>query len=155
MNNSRRRKMKNKVWMLFSLVLIAVMVLAACAPAATPEPTEAPVVEQPVATEAPVVEEPVATEPPATEAPVATEAPTEPPPAAEPQKIVLWTKEGEADGGLQYVKSLTDAYTAAHPEVTFEVVNKDVEALREDFQTSSLAGAAPDLLWTVNDHVGP
>ena len=71
--------MKNKVWILFSFMLIAVMVLAACAPAATPEPTEAPVVEEPVATEAPVVEEPVATEPPATEAPVATEPP---PPAA-------------------------------------------------------------------------
>lgn len=149
--------MKNKVWFLFSLMLIAVMVLAACAPAATQAPaaTEPPAVEEPVATEPPAVEEPVATEPPAVEEPVATEAPTEPPAAAEPVNIVLWTKEGEADGGLQYVQALTDAYTAAHPEVTFEVVNKDVEALREDFQTSSLAGAAPDLLWTVNDHVGP
>ena len=59
------------------------------------------------------------------------------------------------DGSFQYVKSLTDAYTAAHPNVTFEVVNKDVEALREDFQTSSLAGDPPDLLWTVSDHWGP
>ena len=69
--------------------------------------------------------------------------------------LTLWTKEGEADGSFQYVKSLTDAYTAAHPNVTFEVVNKDVEALREDFQTSSLAGDPPDLLWTVSDHWGP
>jgi arabinogalactan oligomer/maltooligosaccharide transport system substrate-binding protein len=69
--------------------------------------------------------------------------------------ITLWTKEGEADGSLQYVQSLADAYTAAHPNVTFEVVNKDVEALREDFQTASLAGDAPDVLWTVADHIGP
>ena len=69
--------------------------------------------------------------------------------------LTLWTKEGEADGSFQYVKSLTDAYTAAHPNVKFEVVNKDVEALREDFQTSSLAGDPPDLLWTVSDHWGP
>ena len=69
--------------------------------------------------------------------------------------LTLWTKEGEADGSLQYVKSLTDAYTAAHPNITFEVVNKDVEALREDFQTASLAGDAPDVLWTVADHIGP
>ncbi|HIP95719.1 MAG TPA: extracellular solute-binding protein [Anaerolineae bacterium] len=69
--------------------------------------------------------------------------------------ITLWTKEGEADGGLQFVQALCDAYTAEHPEVTFEVVNKDVEALREDFQTASLAGTPPDLLWTVNDHAGP
>jgi arabinogalactan oligomer/maltooligosaccharide transport system substrate-binding protein len=72
-----------------------------------------------------------------------------------PMTITLWTKEGEADGGLQYVQALADAYTAEHPNITFEVVNKDVETLREDFQTASLAGAAPDLLWTVSDHLGP
>jgi arabinogalactan oligomer/maltooligosaccharide transport system substrate-binding protein len=70
-------------------------------------------------------------------------------------KFVVWTKEGEADGGLQYVTKLTDAYTKLHPNVTFEITNKDVEALREDFQTASLAGDAADLLWTVADHIGP
>jgi arabinogalactan oligomer/maltooligosaccharide transport system substrate-binding protein len=74
---------------------------------------------------------------------------------AEPVNIVLWTKEGEADGGLQFVQSLADDYTAFHPNVTFEVTNKDVETLREDFLTAGLAGAMPDLLWTVNDHAGP
>lgn len=74
---------------------------------------------------------------------------------AQPVALTLWTKEGEADGGLQYVKALADAFTKAHPNVTFEVVNKDVEALREDFQTASLAGSPPDLLWTVSDHAGP
>lgn len=74
---------------------------------------------------------------------------------AEPVEIVLWTKEGEADGGLQFVQSLADAYTAIHPNVTFEVVNKEVETLREDFLTAGLAGSLPDLLWTVNDHAGP
>ncbi len=73
----------------------------------------------------------------------------------EPVKITLWTKEGEADGGLQYVQSLAEAYTADHPNVTFEVVNKEVETLREDFLTAGLAGSMPDLLWTVNDHTGP
>jgi len=72
-----------------------------------------------------------------------------------PITINLWTKEGEADGGFQYVTALTDAYTAAHPDVTFVVTNKEVETLREDFQTASLAGAAPELLWTVSDHLGP
>jgi len=124
--------MTKKLFPMFSVLLIAVMVLAACA---QPTPTEAP-----AEPEAPV----------ATEAPMETEAPAEPEaPAAEPVTINLWTKEGEADGGLQYVQSLTDAYTAIHPEVTFVVVNKDVETLREDFQTASLAGAAPELLWTV------
>jgi len=96
---------------MISVILVAVFVLAACAPAATPTP--------------------------------------------ENVKITLWTKEGEVDGGLQYVQGLADAYTAAHPNVTFEVVNKEVETLREDFQTASLAGNSPDLLWTVSDHAGP
>jgi arabinogalactan oligomer/maltooligosaccharide transport system substrate-binding protein len=69
--------------------------------------------------------------------------------------LTLWTKEGEGDGSLQYVQSLTDAYTTLHPNVTFEVVNKDVETLREDFQNTGLGGDAPELLWTVADHVGP
>lgn len=103
--------MSKKVWSLFSLLLIAAMLLSACAP--------------------------------------------KPAAPAGPVKITLWTKEGEADGGYQFVKALTDAYTAANPNITFEVVNKEVETLREDFQTSSLAGNPPDLLWTVNDHAGP
>lgn len=69
--------------------------------------------------------------------------------------LLLWTKEGEADGSLQYVQKLATAYSTVHPNVTIEVVNKDVEALREDFQTASLAGEAPDVLWTVADHIGP
>jgi arabinogalactan oligomer/maltooligosaccharide transport system substrate-binding protein len=73
----------------------------------------------------------------------------------EPVTIILWTKEGEADGGLQFVQQLADAYTAEHPNVTFEIANKDVETLREDFLTAGLAGSLPDLLWTVNDHAGP
>jgi len=59
----RRKKMKKKVLVLVSVVLVLAMALAACAKA-TPVPTEAPVVEEPVATEAPAVTEaPVAEEP--------------------------------------------------------------------------------------------
>ena len=69
--------------------------------------------------------------------------------------LTLWTKEGEGDGSLQYVQSLVDAYQDLRPNVTIEVVNKSVEVLREDFQTTGLGGDAPALLWTVADHVGP
>lgn len=68
--------------------------------------------------------------------------------------IELWTKEG--DPQINYVKSLTDAYTALHSNVTFKVVNKDVETLREDMVNTALApDSAPELLWTVADHIGP
>ena len=75
---------------------------------------------------------------------------------AEPVTITLWTKEGEADGSLQWVTKLANDYAAMTEGVeAIEVLNKDVETLREDFQTASLAGTAPDLLWTVSDHAGP
>ncbi len=51
--------MKNKLFLLFSVVVVLSMVLAACGP----KPTE-PVVTEPPATEPPVVTEPPATEPP-------------------------------------------------------------------------------------------
>ena len=68
--------------------------------------------------------------------------------------IELWTKEG--DPNIEFVQQLADAYTALHPNVTFDVVNKDVELLREDMLTTALSPEAqPELLWTVLDHVGP
>jgi arabinogalactan oligomer/maltooligosaccharide transport system substrate-binding protein len=73
-----------------------------------------------------------------------------------PVTITLWTKEGEADNALQWVYDLADAFNRINSNQQVEVVKPgDVEALREDFQTASLAGTAPDLLWTVNDHAGP
>jgi arabinogalactan oligomer/maltooligosaccharide transport system substrate-binding protein len=127
--------MKKSLFLILALMSILSLVLAGCGATEAPvvQPTKAPVVE---ATKAPVVEP--------TKAPV-----------AEPVTIVMWTKEGEADGGLQFVQSLADAYTAANPNVTFEIANKDVETLREDFLTAGLAGSLPDLLWTVSDHAGP
>ncbi len=75
---------------------------------------------------------------------------------APPEDVVIemWTQENEKEA-LPYLQALAAAYTAAHPNVTFEIVSKETEVLREDFQTSSLAGNAPDLLWTVSDHAGP
>jgi arabinogalactan oligomer/maltooligosaccharide transport system substrate-binding protein len=129
--------MKKSLWSLSVLLFVVGMVLVSCGGTA-PEP----VAEQPAA------------EQPATEQPVAEEPATEE--AMETINIIMWTKEGEADGGLQFNQALAEAYNAAHPGVTIEVVKKkDVEELREDFQTAALAGSSPDLLWTVNDHAGP
>jgi arabinogalactan oligomer/maltooligosaccharide transport system substrate-binding protein len=72
-----------------------------------------------------------------------------------PVKIALWTQEGESDGALQFVKKLADAYTAKYPNITFDVLNKDTETLRQDFLAASLANSGPGLIWTVNDHAGP
>jgi len=70
-------------------------------------------------------------------------------------EVTLWTKANEGDGSLQYVKDLAHEYHKQNQQVTIRVVNKSVEALREDFQTESAADKGPDFLWTVNDHVRP
>jgi arabinogalactan oligomer/maltooligosaccharide transport system substrate-binding protein len=68
--------------------------------------------------------------------------------------IELWTKEG--DPQIAYVEALAEAYSEEHPNVTISVVNKDVEVLREDLVNTALSPeAAPELVWTVADHVGP
>jgi len=68
--------------------------------------------------------------------------------------LILWTKEGEEP--LDWNKSLIEEFMKANPNITIELVKKtNVEVLREDFLTASLANAAPDILWTVSDHAGP
>lgn len=68
--------------------------------------------------------------------------------------LILWTKEGEE--ALDWNKSLNEEFMKLYPDVTIEMVKKtNVEILREDFLTASLAGAPPDILWTVSDHAGP
>ena len=67
--------MKRSLYLLFSVLLLASVVLTACGPAVTPEPPTA----APVATEAPA-----ATAVPPTAAPAATEAPTAVPPTVAP-----------------------------------------------------------------------
>jgi len=68
--------------------------------------------------------------------------------------LVFWTKE-DTDA-LDWNNSLVEEFMKANPDITIELVKKlNVEVLREDFLTASLAGAAPDILWTVSDHAGP
>jgi arabinogalactan oligomer/maltooligosaccharide transport system substrate-binding protein len=86
-------------------------------------------------------------------APTATQAPVVPTVApAQPTTLVLWTKEG--GNQLDEVKAVVADFVKANPNIKVDVVNYDVEQLRENFQTSALAGTGPDMLWTVNDHAG-
>ncbi|MGD8968648.1 MAG: extracellular solute-binding protein, partial [Anaerolineae bacterium] len=139
--------MKKYTLMVVAILAVTGLIVTACA-----QPTPEVVEVTRVVTEKEEVE---VTKEVITEVEVTKEVQVEVEKEAEAVEVVMWTKEGEADGGLQFVQSLADAYTAEHPNVTFEVTNKDVETLREDFLTAGLAGSMPDLLWTVNDHAGP
>ncbi len=80
-------------------ILCLVSLLAACAPAAT---------------EAPSAPEVPAAAAPTSEAPAATE-----PAAMEPVTLSLLGPANEND--MLMVQALTDAYTALHPNVTFDI----------------------------------
>jgi arabinogalactan oligomer/maltooligosaccharide transport system substrate-binding protein len=143
-----------KLLALSALLVALTLIVVACGtpaqPTTAPAPTSAPA--QPTAAA------PQATEAPAqpTEAPTATAVPTIASASCtsgSATKIVMWTKEG--GDSLDKVCTLVNDFTTKNPTICIEVANYDVEKLRENFQTSMLAGQGPDLLWTVNDHAGP
>jgi arabinogalactan oligomer/maltooligosaccharide transport system substrate-binding protein len=109
-----------------SVLMVVSLLLAACQQAAAPTATKAPVA-------APTVAPTVA-------------------PVAVPVKLVMWTQEG--GGALDEIKGVVADFVKANPNISVDVVNYETEKLRENFQTSALAGTGPDVLWTVNDHAG-
>jgi arabinogalactan oligomer/maltooligosaccharide transport system substrate-binding protein len=127
--------MKHKLLNLFILLLALILIAACGGGGGAAQPAQEPAADAPAANEE------------------QADAPAD---SGEAVTITMWTKEGEADGGLQFSEALAEEFSKAHPNITIDIVKKkDVEELREDFQTSALAGSSPDLLWTVNDHAGP
>jgi maltose-binding protein MalE len=112
-----------KIWSLFSILLIAAMLLAACGPSAAPV-TEAP--EEPVVTEAPEVEEP--------EEPAPSLAGT----------ITLWhsLKEGEIEG----LSAAIANFQEQNPSVAFDVLFVPFDDLRGKYETAAATGGGPTLL---------
>jgi len=67
--------------------------------------------------------------------------------ALEPVQIDLWTNQREADGGLQFIRSLADDYSILNSRVSIRVAHKDTDWFREDLTTVDRAGDEHDLLW--------
>lgn len=65
--------------------------------------------------------------------------------------ITMWTKEDVPV--LPEIERLAKEFTGK-TGIAVKVVNYGVEDLRQNFQAAALAGSGPDLLWTVNDHIG-
>ena len=92
-----------RLYHLLAILMVVALTISACAPAAT----QAPAATEPEATE-PAATEPVVTEPAATE-----------PAAAEPVTLSLLGAQNENDALM--IEALTEAYTALHPNVTFDI----------------------------------
>lgn len=125
--------MKKSLFALLSLMIVMSVVLGACGTKETPV-----VVTEPEA----VVEE-------AAEEEVAEEAPAE----MAPVNIAYWEQEGEEVD--VFIDELIAEFTAAFPYITVERTHYENEALRDQFQTASLAEAAPDVVRVPNDFAGP
>jgi ABC-type glycerol-3-phosphate transport system substrate-binding protein len=95
------------LYKVLAVLILAVMILSACGPAATevPATTEAPAA--PAATEAPA----------AAEAPAATEAPVMEKPSG---KLVIWAQKANQD---VWEKTVLEGFKAEYPEVEIEIVN--------------------------------
>lgn len=120
--------MTKKLWTLMSLLLITVMLLAACSPAAAPTaaPTTAP---QPTAgpTKAPEPTTPAVVEPVAS--------------------IRIWADDTRS----AILKDLADDFLAAYQ---VEVIVEEVAGIRDQFLISAPAGEGPDIIIIAHDQAG-
>lgn len=71
----------------------------------------------------------------------------------EPVTIAFWEQEG--DDVDVFIDSLIAEFQTANPNITVERTHYENEALRDQFQTASLANAAPDVVRVPNDFAGP
>ena len=125
--------MKTKLNLLFSLMLIAAFVLAACGGTAT---------EAPVATEAP------ATEAPATEAPVVTEAPVE------PVEVTFWHAYGTGSAEEVALTALLEQAAVDMPNIKINVLQVPFNDIFNKYRTDVAAGGGPDMFIAPNDSLG-
>jgi len=68
-------------------------------------------------------------------------------------RLQLWNQMLPEDRAL--LESLVKSYEAIHQNVRVEVIYKETEDLRSSFQTASLAGLGPDLIFGPSDQIGP
>ena len=128
--------MRKNLFAVLSLIVLASMLLAACA---APAATEAPAA--PAATEAPAA--PAATEAPA--APAATEAPAAPA-AAESKTLKIYLLDYNP-ATIEWLKSdINPAFEAANPGVTVEITEGSWSGWDTTFSGFFAAGEGPDII---------
>lgn len=127
--------MKNKLSVLFGLLLIASMVLSACGGAA--------------ATEAPAMTEAPAEEPAATEAPAMTEAP-----AAEPVEVTFWHAYGTGSAEEVALTGLLEKAAVDLPQYKINVLQVPFNDIFNKYRTDVAAGGGPDMFIAPNDSLG-
>ena len=125
-----------------SLILLISMVLSACAQPAAPtaapaQPTAAPA--QPTAAPA----QPTAAPAQPTAAPAAAKA-----------EVTLWHAYGTGSTEEKALTQILDAYKAANPDVTLNVLQIPFDQVFNKWETEVAAGGGPDMFTAPNDNLG-
>lgn len=137
--------MSKKFLTIASLMLVMVMVFAACAPAVTEAP---PATEEEVATEEPVMtEEPEPTEAPEVEEPVETEEPMEEEPVEPEVSLVIWADETRAP----ILQTLADDFLETYG---VGLIVEQVTGINDQLPIAAPAGEGPDIFIGPHDRLG-
>jgi arabinogalactan oligomer / maltooligosaccharide transport system substrate-binding protein len=142
--NQGEEEMSKKVLTVISFLLIATLVLAACAPTAAPE-TPAPAEPAQLPTQPPGAEPAQPTQPPAAE-------PTQPPaqPAPDETVITVWSQwEGRY---LDAIQQVFRDYESQNPGV--RIVLEQPENVNDALRVAIPAGEGPDIIAWANDQIG-
>ena len=68
-------------------------------------------------------------------------------------EIVIWEQKDPVEQVV--LNRQLDAYTASNPGVTVSTVHFETDLLHSQFQTATLAGGGPDLVYGPSDKIGP
>lgn len=124
---------RSKLFGIFSVMLVLVMVVSACASAAQTPAAEESVAEQPAAEEAPAAAEEPAEEAPAEEAPM-----------AEPVEITYFTFSAAPDH-LGELDQMVQLFEASHPDIKVKVETAPYDSYFTKLQTLVAGGTVPDV----------
>jgi arabinogalactan oligomer / maltooligosaccharide transport system substrate-binding protein len=155
--------MKKSIWLTLNMALVAVFVLAACSPAATPAPTDTPVPVQPAtasaATVAPTTASAATVAP--TTAPAATVAPTTAPAATvaatsgAPVTLTLWHAYAAGGSEEKTINALVAQYMVDNPNVMVNVQEIPFAQIFNKWKTDvASGGTAADMYTAPNDDLG-
>ena len=68
-------------------------------------------------------------------------------------ELVIWEQKDPVEQVV--LNRQLDAYMASHPGVTVSMVHFETDLLHSQFQTATLAGGGPDLVYGPSDKIGP
>ena len=129
---------RKMMWMVLSVLVMASLILSACAPAATPAPTQAPATQKPA--------EVKPTDKPAEPTMVPEVKPTEAP-AAEAVSLRWRTRPDNKEEAGVYASVSDELAAKLGYELKYEPGGSETSSYQDVLKTEIAAGTAPDVFW--------